>query len=149
MSAIETVVIVKALIQRRVDSKYLVGRSSEWLDNPTRSLKPDLFGGTVDAGENVTEACVREILEEMGIIVDRTSCHEIFRGSFNEYLQGKRATIIIYHVVIDEDPDIKLSWEHDQYYWQTASELKTFDIRMPFQAILRQLVDDRVLPQRL
>lgn len=110
--------IVSKSLVRDKSGKILVLRRS--LTNPSFPHHFDFPGGEVEQHEKSSElAAVREIEEETGLHVAAEHAREVFRKNRSSDL---RHTINV--VNIDElSPNIKLSWEHDAYYWMTADEL--------------------------
>ena len=51
----------KALIRRKSDGKYLILTCSLWPENPRRSQKPDLPGGSIKRGENIEDGLLRAL----------------------------------------------------------------------------------------
>ena len=73
----------------------------------------DFPGGEVEKHEAVNGAVIREIKEESGLIIssdDLRLVHEAFspRGTQHLVFQAK---------IHNKQPTIKLSWEHDAYFW--------------------------------
>lgn len=105
-------------------AKLVVRSGNEYLmmyrsDHPTFGQDPDLPGGTVEDGESVLDAMLREVEEEIGWSVDKARTEEIFSGS--DYSKnGTHYSLFItdHHV----KPNIKISWEHSSYEWIGRSE---------------------------
>lgn len=115
--------VAKTVIRRRSDGKYLVLRCSLWPERPDRSQKPDLAGGAVELGETFEQGAIRELKEETGIEVS----DELVIGYANSFIfeGGEQPEAIVRTLFFAEidDPEVTLSWEHEGYWWVTASEL--------------------------
>lgn len=93
------------------NSKYLLLHRG---NHPTFGVDPDLPGGTVEDGEALLEAAVREVFEETGITVDPVDVRYVYDGT--EY--SKHGThYALYAVKLDNRPEVQLSWEHSTYAW--------------------------------
>lgn len=133
----------KALIRRKTDGKYLMLWSSVWEENPRRSQQPDLPGGVVESGETMHEGLCRELVEEIGLDVAR---FETTLGYAFTYENDKTISIFqCYLVVVDDDPEIKLSWEHEKYAWLTAEEVLALEIRQPYPTIFESMAKTGLL----
>ncbi|HRJ06278.1 MAG TPA: NUDIX hydrolase [Candidatus Saccharibacteria bacterium] len=124
------------------DGKYLILRSSEWPENPRRSLQPDLPGGVVEEGETPPIGAARELMEEAGLHVDPKDLHLVY----DEYeTHGeKHFRRFIYFIKLD-NPDVKLSWEHDKFWWMSADEILKMKIREPYPALFKKLNAEKIL----
>lgn len=80
----------------------------------------DFPGGEVETDEPSAQAVVREVKEETGLDLlaenialvfekqqDATTKHLLFKGT-----------------ILESEPHVALSWEHDDYFWLTPSELQ-------------------------
>lgn len=103
--------------------KVIVYDADGWLlvlrrsaSHPTLGLHPDLPGGEVDSGESIAEAAQRELYEEAGFEMPLDSlCHE---GTERTWFGTTRS---VFSVQLDlVQPDVAISWEHDQYDWMTV-----------------------------
>lgn len=116
------------------EGKYLILRSSEWPENPKRSLQPDLPGGLVEDGETALEGAIRELEEETGIQVKPEDMQLVrtARETHGEKLYERS----VYFVTI-KNPKIALSWEHDAYWWETANEILNLKMREPYPELFK------------
>ena len=93
------------------DNNYLLMYRS---DHPTFGSDPDLPGGTLEDGESTLEAVVREVYEEIGVVVRENEVTELYAGT--DY--SKHDThYTLYIATVDRRPLITLSWEHSTYEW--------------------------------
>ena len=99
------------------NNKILVLRRSN-----THPLWPkylDFPGGVIEKLETPEIGIIREVEEETGLVIYK----DLMR------LLTSKKRLINYFVYIfnyqlkDSEPSLKLSWEHDKYYWMTTQEL--------------------------
>lgn len=126
----------KAIIRRKTDGRYLLLTSSEWEENPRRSHNPDLPGGLVEDGETVEEGLIREVAEEVGFDISSQTLTLAHGSTWVEEEQGRSTTVLFYFVEV-QDPEVKLSWEHEKFEWVTAEELLNLEIRDPYPALFQ------------
>ncbi len=103
------------------DGKLMVLVCSEWLDRPDRSLKPDLVGGRVEAGETVMQGLAREIMEESGLRIYQDSIN-LFYQNTNQSIFGLGFWHNHYYMARSYDHNVTLSWEHGSYHWVGIEE---------------------------
>lgn len=96
--------------------KYLL---LERNNHPRYGNDPDLPGGTVEEGESVTQALVREVFEEAGIAIDPEEVQELHAGT--DYSRHGNY-YALYRIQFTSTPEVKLSWEHASYRWLTRVE---------------------------
>ena len=109
----------KALIFRQ--DKLLILRRSN--THPLYALQPDIPGGIVEPDETPEQALEREIFEEIGINIPVETTDLIYQNQIR-----KNTEHYIYRLSLDDpDAEIKISWEHDDYYWQTINEVLNAD----------------------
>lgn len=128
----------KALIRRRTDGKYLVLTCSLWPENPRRSQKPDLPGGTIELDECIEEGLLRELEEETGLRLDLDMvklgyCYTRLHDD------GVSSNFLLYSAEISGEDSITLSWEHESYQWMTAQEVLDLTIRSPYPEMFQYL----------
>ncbi len=119
---LETKEIAKALIHRTDDDTYLILRSSQREENPERSLKPDFAGGSLEPGESVENALIREIEEEAGLILSPGDL-KLFWKQESEHPAGFILIRNIFYIAVSGDLEVKLSFEHDKFWWLTKDEI--------------------------
>ncbi|MFI6373431.1 NUDIX domain-containing protein [Streptomyces sp. NPDC050546] len=110
-----------ALIER--DGRFLVTRRSAVDDY--MPLKWDLPGGTVDPGETLEDALVREVFEETKIKVD---IERLLYAYTNLATLPKRQTFQTVFLCRYAGGDVQLDpADHDQFVWATKEEIDSLD----------------------
>ncbi|MEM6997592.1 MAG: NUDIX hydrolase [Patescibacteria group bacterium] len=93
---------------------------------PRRPLEWDLPGGMVDqTKESYTDGTLRELTEETGLIM-HPSDTKLVHASTHMYEHadyGSNNVVFIFYVIHVDNPEIKISWEHDEYKWCKPEEL--------------------------
>lgn len=131
--------IAKTLIRRQSDGKYLILRSSVWEERADRSQQPDLPGGTVEPGEAILTGAVREIFEETGITLSPEELMLVHAETFQSTSDQASINRMIYCAELREEYKVKLSWEHEEFWWMDAAEVMALKIRQPYPEIFRYL----------
>ena len=105
------------------DGRILITKRSSKIDY--MPLKWDIPGGTVEVGETVEEALLRELLEETHLNV--IPIRPVYVYSNLSQIPSKQTVQIIYSckylggdIVLNPD-------EHDDYQWINRSELKDYE----------------------
>lgn len=112
----------RILVMRRSD---LISRPGTW----------ELPGGSVDAQEDPSEACIREIKEEAGL--EAYAVQPIMTHTYAPIKGiGERNAIIIGYRAYVPSEDVALSWEHTEYEWVELEELKKLHLHPLQQRIL-------------
>lgn len=119
----------------------LVLKRAAYYRHPERAHQPDLPGGLVDSGETMTEAAVREIEEETGIIISVESLELVFSkiidGAIQKYL---------YMTKLKNTPEVKLSYEHESYQWVPIAELlETYTFTQFYEEGIRYGIDQSLI----
>lgn len=119
----KTLVIAKALVLDAEDDVLLMHRSAT---HPTLAHQPDLPGGLVEAGEEHSEALIRELQEETGLKISRGQLKLAYTGT--EDWEGESRVRMMYVVRLPEvRPDITISWEHEDASWLPLDELPAIE----------------------
>lgn len=94
------------------DDKYLMMYRSP---HPTFGENdPDLPGGTVDGDEELVDTVIREVWEEIQVVVDKDNV-ELFYSGDDYSTHGTPYALFVTRV--DERPEIAMSREHASYEW--------------------------------
>jgi 8-oxo-dGTP diphosphatase len=125
--------VSQKIFLKNSDGKMLALRRSE--TDPSRPLTWDLPGGNIEEGEDLVENLKREIFEEVGIEVENISILGALSGTSKK---GEYAIQIAYIATVD-NPEIKLSYEHDQYKWVTKEEFFELESTQKIKKFLMEL----------
>lgn len=110
---------IKALIENQ--GKFLVVH-----DPQRRNREPhwDIPGGRIQEGQSAMEALARELKEEIGVsVIKSTKFFTAVISNFELSVEDKKIGLVlmIYKVEVP-DSQIKLSDKHDKYEWVDLSE---------------------------
>ena len=125
-------VIVRVEIQKD-DSVLLVKRSN----SVRRTGQWEFPGGKLDEGETITQAAFREAKEELGI--------EVKVGEFlDDWIntESKMVGILFAAKVINDNFEIILSEEHDEYRWVNRRNWKNLDLTERYYEYFYNRFDD-------
>lgn len=132
----ERLTTTKILVQNP-EGQFLVLRSSEWPENPNRSLQPDLPGGVAETGETLEVAIIRETKEETGIMLNNSRPELVYTCS--EIHPSFTLNRFIFKAIISNNPSVILSWEHDKFWWLTFKEMTALKWRSPYPQVFEYL----------
>lgn len=104
MSVAKTVIIDES-------GKYLILTRS---DHPRFHFDPDLPGGAVEEGEEPIDANVRELHEELGILISASDLEHLYSGT--DY-SAHGTEYHLYTLQLQDRPEIAISWEHSASEW--------------------------------
>jgi 8-oxo-dGTP pyrophosphatase MutT (NUDIX family) len=109
-----------------VDGNALILRRSK--THPKRPFGYDLPGGLVDDGEDITEALLREIQEETGLILEKQMLSLVHGQTYyfppKEGVEATSMVRLLYIARLGQAaPTITLSWEHDLFEWRKLSAI--------------------------
>lgn len=108
---------------KKVAKLLIVDKNGEYLllyrdNHPTFGNDPDLPGGTLEEGESTLTTMVREVREEIGVMIDETRAVELYVGT-SYSVHGTQYSLFL--IKLDKKPEITMSWEHASYEWLTRN----------------------------
>lgn len=105
------------------EGKLLITKRAE--DNDYMPLKWDIPGGTIEEGETVREALIREVMEETNLNI--SPVRPIYVYSNLSQLPTRQTIQIVYYSRYDSGI-IKLNpEEHEEYKWISWTEVDNYD----------------------
>ncbi|HSX27671.1 MAG TPA: NUDIX hydrolase [Patescibacteria group bacterium] len=81
----------------------------------------DFPGGAVEEDETYHNAVLREISEEVGLTLDPGNVTLAY--SATTYYDGLSTIRFLYVGKLSDPPQIRLSYEHDAYYWMSVEKV--------------------------
>jgi len=113
--------------------------------DPHRPGGKDFPGGTVEDGEHLEQAVIREIEEEVGIVLREDQVALAYATT--TFFDGINDMRFLFVGRVKTGTPVKLSWEHDAYVWATPSEhLKDFKHPVWSEG-LKYLLEHDLLPR--
>jgi 8-oxo-dGTP pyrophosphatase MutT (NUDIX family) len=91
------------------------GSTAPWMPN-----KWSLPGGVIEPGEQPTEAGVRELEEETGLVVHQPA--KVATVRYPDY------TLHVFKAELPEGQKVNLTWENQDFAWVTAKEALAMDL---------------------
>lgn len=136
-------VIAKVIIVRP-DGQILALRRSE--TDTRRPLQWDFPGGFVEPGEEFRTAVMREAEEEAGIRL--TEPPELaYAMSEHEQEKDVAGTWLLFVAHVTDTPEVRTSYEHDQYRWAKPRDLLKDITYHRQQKMLSYLLDTGILSE--
>ena len=107
--------VAKAVVLNERGEALLLRRSGT---DPNRPLDSDLPSGGVDSGEEPAQAVLREITEEVGIVLGADKV-TLIATETTHYDEPRNHVVLrfLYLVSVPNDIEVTLSYEHDAYEW--------------------------------
>lgn len=102
--------VAKVLLIDDQDQYLLMTRSN----HPRFGQDADLPGGTVEPGESVFHAALREVFEETGILLDQNTVREVCT---TDTYSAHKTVYSLFIAKLPVRPVIRLSWEHADHTW--------------------------------
>lgn len=93
------------------DGQYLLMYRNQ---HPMFGNDPDIPGGCMEDGEQPLQAVLREVKEEIGIVVNENLPQEIYEGT-GYSMHGAQYSLFM--AKLDEKPELTMSYEHSAYEW--------------------------------
>ena len=123
------------------NGRLAVGCSAAIFDNKERILlirrgdngKWAVPGGYMDAGEDFSEACAREVYEETGLRVEVKRLISVYTNPhlLLEYPDGNRWQLVILHFeTIIKEGELTPSEESPELQFYALTEIETLEMRM-------------------
>lgn len=111
-----TKLIAKALIFDEQGRVLLLRRSST---DKQRPAEQDYPGGGIDPGEDLTQGVSRELHEEAGLVVAPRDLQLMYAAT--EAYGDRSITRLLFWTQVTA-PEVKLSFEHDDFHWVTPQQ---------------------------
>ena len=118
----------KVVIRNAEGECLLLKRAMSSKNNPG---KWDLPGGKVDAGENLEDGLLREVIEETGLTI---SLQRVLGAAEYESPTNRIAYLILEGLA--QSSRVRLSSEHDDYIWVDRHDLAKVDLAEQFRPFI-------------
>ena len=118
---------VKVVVINNKNEVLLLRRS----DKTPRAGGWDLPGGVVDEAEAPEAAAIRETLEETSIVIPSAKIIS------SDYIARTHPWMILGFSVHVDNPEVILSWEHDEYIWVSINEIESTELPEGYKQIVR------------
>ncbi len=105
--------------------------------------KLDIPGGIIEALESPTEAVIRELKEETGIVLKQRDVNLSY--SSTTFYNNISYILFLYLARLNTTPDVVLNFEHDAYSWLDISDALQKYQHPAYLAGLQYLVDHNLL----
>ena len=124
-------IAVKCIIKNENNKYLILEKTKNEAKNDKSDNLYDIPGGRVEYGEDIPNAVIREVFEETGILLTKDNIKKIVNATSIVRNDGLHLTIITYFVKI-ENPIIKISSEHSNFYWadETFKDLPDWIINL-------------------
>ncbi len=132
MSLITLRLIAKIFVVNEAGEVLILRRSAT---NTRRPLGWDLPGGKVEQDEDPNAAVLRELQEEAGIVANDSALF----SSYSELKEFHLVWLLYQTILKGKTPDVKLSFEHDQFQWIKPEDIVNYDIPEKYQIAIKKL----------
>jgi 8-oxo-dGTP diphosphatase len=112
-------IVAKSLIVGPEGGVLVLRRSKNDAHSPGRV---DLPGGAVDPGESYAAAAARELQEEAGLELEVDSLRLVHTYTITDQTKGEVVIRLLF--VGHTGGIVRLSEEHDEYWWKSLDELR-------------------------
>src|SRR5580700_9318325 len=134
-------VVVTAIIERR-DRRFRIGQRRR---DDTSPLKWEFPGGKIEEGETPEAALARELLEELGVTLEK--CAEIGRTR-HKYSSAAEELEIRFYAASIKEGNITAN-EFEQIVWALPKELGNYDFLAANSQLIAQLATGRIKPSEI
>lgn len=130
---------VKVIIKNSQNQVLLLRRASQYLLSGDVTESWDIPGGRIEPDENLEQALIREVQEEMGVMLEGSPALLMAQDIFVE-AKGLHVVRLTYTHTTDAIGAITLSDEHTDSRWVTLEESKSLTIEPYLRAALDSIV---------
>lgn len=121
---------VKVVVINSNNEVLLLRRS----DKTPRAGGWDLPGGAVDEKEAPEVAAIRETIEETGIVIPGAKIIT------SDYIAHTDPWVVLGFSVHVDNPEVILSWEHDEYTWIPIHEVESTELPEGYKQLVRAAI---------
>jgi mutator protein MutT len=100
-------------------------------DKTPRAGGWDLPGGAVDENEAPEAAAIRETIEETGVVTEHQKI------IVSDYIPHTDPWVILGFSVHVDQPEVTLSWEHDEYQWIPIDDIESTELPEGYKLLVR------------
>ena len=115
------------------DGEVLLVRTRKW------SGKWGTPGGKIEYGETVEQAFVREVREEVGLIVRDPKVLLVQDCIFSREFYRKKHFLLINLQGVTEQKEVRLNYEASEFAWLTPAVALTMDLNQPTRFLIEQV----------